>query len=65
MRLGTEPITKFYRKGVDDRLIKGFFEQRAEVVVILVGQVAAAGIYDEQIGQRSDFPPISKLRRHL
>ena len=65
MRLGTEPVTKFYRKGVDDRLIKGVFEQRAEVVVILVGQVAAAGINDKQIGQRSDFPPISKLPGHL
>ena len=47
MLLGTEPVTKLYRKGVDDWLIKGFFEERAKVVIMSIGQVAAAGIDNE------------------
>ena len=47
MRLGTQPVTKFYRKSFYHRLVKGLFEEGAKVIVVSVGQIAAAGIYNE------------------
>ena len=45
--LGTKPITKFDRKGVYNRLVKGFFEERAKVIVMSIGQVTATGVDNE------------------
>lgn len=45
--LGTEPITKFDRKGVYNWLVKGFFEERAKVIVMSIGQVTAARVDNE------------------
>ena len=37
MRLGTTAITKLYPKGIDEWLVKGFLQERAEVTIALIG----------------------------